>query len=502
MSIHLLSAAKAYQAIVVFVDESKKFLTYWNDKSLRQWAEPIIKQDFLGRYKESLLLYPPQEGPTKRLLVMGAGKANKLTLHKVRALAAAAAAFLRDKGHLDRVGIAVPSLRGLKVGDVAEAIQTGIELHQFSFRDFKTDSSDEEKQRRKPFTFDLLVADKADAKIAQVSAEKGRVIAEGVNWARRIILLSGEQLGPSELAQQAQKMVASSKNKTKLKISVWDEKELKKNKFGGLLCVGRGSERPPRFIVIEYRNAAKSRAPICLVGKGITFDSGGLSLKPGPAMETMKYDMAGAASVLAATKIVAGLGLKVNLVTLVPAAENMPSGRATRPGDIIEMGSGKTVEILNTDAEGRLVLSDALHYGSTHYSPKFMVDVATLTGSCALAVGEAAAGLFTNNKIIETKLQKAGQEAGENLFPLPNYDDFYVDLLRSDVADLKNIGGREAGASTAAIFLRHFVKEGTPWAHLDIAGCGWYDSPRDFIGMRGPSGIPIRTLVQFVENEG
>ena len=210
--------------------------------------------------------------------------------------------------------------------------------------------------------------------------------------------------------------------------------------------------------------------------------------------------MAGSASVMGAFKIVTDLKLKVNVVALVPTVENMPSGHAIRPGDVLTMASGKTVEVLNTDAEGRLILADALFYATTQYKPRAVVDVATLTGACAVAVGEAAVGMFTNNKKVQTGLMKAASEVQENLWPLPDFDDFYAHLLKSDIADLKNIGGKEAGASTASIFLRHFVHNDIPWAHFDIAGCGWYEAPRDFIGGRGASGVPIRTLAEFVEN--
>jgi leucyl aminopeptidase len=320
-----------------------------------------------------------------------------------------------------------------------------------------------------------------------------------VNWARRLILLPGSQLWPDELVKKAQEMVAASPSKSKIKAQYWGDKELRKNKFGGVLGVGQGSDHQPRFIVLEYLQGKKSDSPIVLVGKGITFDSGGLSLKPPSSQETMKYDMAGSASVMAAFKIATDLQWKVNLVVLVPTAENMPSGGAIRPGDILEMASGATVEVLNTDAEGRLILADALFYATTRYKPKAVIDVATLTGAAAMALGEAAVGIYSNSDKVEKALFESGARVQENLWSLPKFEDFYAPMLKSEIADLRNIGGREAGASTASIFLKHFVKNDTPWAHFDIAGCGWYDSPRDFISMKGPSGVPIRLLADFIE---
>ncbi len=296
-------------------------------------------------------------------------------------------------------------------------------------------------------------------------------------------------------------MALASPQKSKIKVDIWDEAKLKKNAFGGVLAVGKGSDNRPHFIILEYHGGKKSEKPIALVGKGVTFDSGGLSLKPPPSQETMKYDMAGAASVLGAFKIATDLGIKKNLVVLIPTVENMPSGGAQRPGDIITMASGKTVEVLNTDAEGRLILADALFWATTKYSPRACIDVATLTGACALAVGNAAAGCYTNNPKLQQNLMKSAEAVQEGMWPLPNFEEFYADLIISDVADIRNTGKvREAGASTASTFLKHFVHNDVPWAHLDIAGCGWYDGPRDFIGCRGASGVPIRTLVNFIEN--
>lgn len=492
------SELKSLEALVVFIDEQKRILGKIADKQILDAVSRPLKADFKGKLKESLVLYVDSPA-ANRVLLIGLGDTKKLTPYNLRAAAAQATSSIRSLGLKKNLGILVPSLGKFGVDEMIQAFVEGTILFQLNFNVYKTEMKEDEKKRAEPISFDYILPDKKAVKTAEAGCRRGTIIAEGVNWSRRLIQTPGMDLYPEELARQALKMVASSPSKAKIKTQVWGKKELTKAGFGGLLGVGQGSERDPQFIILEYSGGKKGDAPVVLVGKGITFDSGGLSLKPPQAMETMKYDMAGAASVLGAFKIITDLQAKTNLVCLVPSAENMPSGHAIRPGDILKMASGKTVEVLNTDAEGRLILADALHYAATNYKPRAIIDVATLTGACAAAVGEAAVGLYTNSKKLRASLQKASDEVQENLFPLPDYENFYAPLLKSDVADLKNIGGKEAGASTASIFLKHFVHD-VPWAHFDIAGCGWYDAPRDFIGSRGSSGVSIRTMAEFVEN--
>ncbi|MBN8554550.1 MAG: leucyl aminopeptidase [Deltaproteobacteria bacterium] len=499
MSISSLSESKKLEALVVFVDDSRKILSKIEDAELKDLIKQPLTSDFKGKYKETCLLYSSSP-VAKRVLLVGVGKIANLEMNCLRSVSATASLTLKNLGQTKNLGMSVPSVKKFSAAEVVEALIEGNELCQLQFNQFKSAPKDDEKIRFEKLSFEYLVSDKKDLKAAAAGYERGSIIAGGVNWARRLIMTPGGDLPPDELVKETQKMVASSPSKSQIKADYWTVKELEKNKFGGVLGVGQGSDNPPRFIILEYFAGKKSDRPVVLVGKGITFDSGGLSLKPPASMETMKYDMAGSGSVLAAFKIITDLKVKVNLVALVPTAENMPSGAAIRPGDILRMASGTTVEVLNTDAEGRLVLADALHYATTKYKPRAVIDVATLTGACAVAVGEAAAGIFSNNKKLMAAMMKASATSQENLWPLPDFDDFYAGMLKSDVADLKNIGGREAGASTASIFLRHFIKDNTPWAHLDIAGCGWYDAPRDFIAQKGSSGIPIRLLAEFVEN--
>jgi leucyl aminopeptidase len=500
MSILLSSQIKQLEALIVLVDENKKILGKLPSSELADLVQKTVAVDFKGKLKETLTLYP-QNTLTKRILVVGAGKTTSIGGHQLRALAACAVQTLKNLGVSSTIGLVWPlGIKGT-ASEIAQSLTEGQILSQLRFTRFKSEKEDE-KAKNVEVKIDLVIDSKKDAKSIESGIHRGTVIAEGVNWARRIIHTPGGHLNPDQLAEEAEKLAKNSAVKSKIKGEFWTVKELEKNKFGGVLGVGQGSSNPPRFIVLEYWGAKKSDQPVALVGKGVTFDSGGLSLKPPASMETMKYDMAGAGSVLAAFKILTELQVKANVIALVPTAENMPSGDAIRPGDVLTMASGKTVEVLNTDAEGRLILADALFWATTKYHPRAVVDVATLTGACAMLVGEAAAGLFSNSKKLEAALGQASSEVKENFFPLPNYDDFYSSLLKSDIADLKNIGGKEAGASTAAIFLRHFVHNKTPWAHLDIAGCGWYDAPRDFITQRGPSGVCIRSLVNFVEKFG
>jgi leucyl aminopeptidase len=483
---------------VFFADDSKRLLSKVLDSQLQGEIQHAIKLDFKGKLKESLVLYP-SVGP-KRVLVVGLGSMGKLSTYSIRSAAAVIISQAKSMGVTKDVQVALPGVKKLTAEEVAQALTEGFALSQVNFHEFKTQRKEEDKARFTVIAPEIIVSDKRDLKAVESGTTRGRIIGEGVNWARHLILTPGSHLTPAKLAASAQSMAKTHPAKAKLNVEVWTEKELAKHKFGGVLGVGQGSANPPRFIIVEYMNGKKTDAPVILVGKGITFDSGGLSLKPPQGQETMKYDMAGSASVLGAIKIIAELGVKANVVALVPSAENMPSGTAIRPGDILHMASGKTVEVLNTDAEGRLILADALHWATTHYKPRAVLDVATLTGACAAALGDAAVGVFANSKKLLQALQKSSHSTQENIWELPNFPEVYKPLLKSDIADLKNIGGPKAGASTASLFLEEFIASETPWAHFDIAGAGWYDSPRDFIAARGPSGIPIRLMVDFVEN--
>jgi leucyl aminopeptidase len=316
---------------------------------------------------------------------------------------------------------------------------------------------------------------------------QGQAVAEGVTLARECGNRPGNYCTPTFLANEAKRLGKQFKH---LKVQVLDRPALEKLGMGSFLSVANGSDEPPKFIILNYEGAAKSQAPVVLVGKGITFDSGGISIKPGPGMDEMKFDMGGAASVLGTFRAIAELKPKVNLIGLIPTCENMPSGTATRPGDVVTSMSGQTIEVLNTDAEGRLILCDALTYAE-RFKPAAVVDIATLTGACVIALGHIHSGLFSADEELAQSLLSAGQQAQDTAWRLP-LDDEYGDSLKSNFADLGNVGGREGGAITAAVFLSKFTKA-YRWAHLDIAGSAWKGG-----GAKGGTGRPVGLLTQFV----
>jgi leucyl aminopeptidase len=303
-------------------------------------------------------------------------------------------------------------------------------------------------------------------------------------------------LSPDQLAREARKIA----REMGLRIHVLGVPELERRKMGAILAVGGGSARPPRLVALEYapKGGTRGARPVCLVGKGITFDSGGISIKPAQGMEEMKHDMSGAATVLGVLRACALLELPTPVVGVIGAAENLPSGTAYRPGDIVTAASGKTIEVVNTDAEGRVVLADALHYARTEYDPCAIVDLATLTGACVVALGRWATGLFGSHAGLVETIRAAGETTGECVWPMPLLDGHKREI-RSEVADLKNTGGRHAGASTAAAFLAHFVGD-TPWAHLDIAGTAWTTTPPAGYQPRGATGVGVRLLVEVLRH--
>jgi len=331
-----------------------------------------------------------------------------------------------------------------------------------------------------------LYCQKGDQKAVQQGLRQGEAVAAGMTLAREFGNRPGNACTPTWLGQQAKKLG----KQFDLQVDVLDRKEIEKLGMGSFLAVAQGSEEPPRFIVARYDGAAKSQAPVVLVGKGITFDTGGISLKPGAEMDEMKFDMCGAASVLGTLAAVASLKARVNLVVLVPTCDNMPSGRAVKPGDVVTSMSGQTVEILNTDAEGRLILCDALTYAE-RFKPAVVVDVATLTGACVVALGHHHSGLFSADDAVAARMLAASQTALDPCWRMP-LDEEYDEALKSNFADMANVGGRPGGAITAAMFLRRYTAK-YPWAHLDIAGTAWKSGSH-----KGATGRPVGLLTHFV----
>ena len=368
-----------------------------------------------------------------------------------------------------------------------EAVQAAVEaigLGAYRFDRYKK-RSDEPNLTRAT----VLVQGRWDAKAVSKAAKAGQIVAEAVCWARDLVNTPAGDLPPAAIAKQAQAMAKA----VGLTCKVWTEPQLKQGGFGGIIGVGQGSVNPPRMIELRYTGAGKA-TPIALSGKGIAFDSGGLSIKDAGGMETMKCDMGGAASILATMQVIARLKPKVNVIAAIPCSENMPSGTAQKPGDVITHRGGTTSEVLNTDAEGRLILADALAY-LTEQHPACIVDTATLTGACMVALGTDITGAFGNDDVLAQDLVAAGSAVGEPIWQMPLWGD-YRPLIDSKVADIKNVGKRYGGAITAAWFLAEFVGD-TPWVHLDIAGPAFVEAATD-LGPAGATGVPVRALVRFV----
>lgn len=374
-----------------------------------------------------------------------------------------------------------------------EAIIQGLLLGEYEFKKYKSKKVDEVEQVEKVVEEVTIVVKTANELIkTKEEAEKAEIYCQAVFLARDLVNEPSSLTTPSYLAHLAEKLGKENGFQTE----IFGEKEMEKMGMGCLLGVSKGSDEEAKFIKMEYSPLSGRSRTIVLVGKGVTFDTGGLSLKPSDGMETMKMDMAGAASILAVFSVLAKLKIKGHVIGLIPATENMPSGKAVKPGDILKSFSGKTVEVLNTDAEGRLILADALSYGLT-LKPDIMIDLATLTGACMVALGEEIAGLFTKDEKLKTELLAAAGKSGEKIWPLP-LEENYEELLKSNVADLKNVAGKKyGGAITAALFLQEFVGK-TVWAHLDIAGPAWEEKGNELMP-KGGTGFGVRTILNFLQ---
>jgi leucyl aminopeptidase len=456
-------------------------------------AAVIASGDFSGKAGEAQLVYPRNAGRMRRVLLLGIGEEAKLDAEALRT-AAGSAVGQAAKRKAARVVFVVPTLRKLRPAAVAQALAEGAVLADYRFDTYSRNGADAPGHVA---AFTLCLERGGELRAARAAARTGVILAESQNLARQLSNEPANALPPAALALAAQRVA----KEVGLRVRVFDVAEMKRRKMGGILAVGAGSANPPRLIVLEHGRAAakprggRRRATICLVGKGITFDSGGISIKPSAGMEEMKHDMSGAAAVVGALRACALLGIPHHVVGVIAAAENLPSATAYRPGDIVTAMSGKTIEVLNTDAEGRVVLADALHYARTEFEPAAMIDLATLTGACVVALGKWASGLFGNDEKLITLAREAGETTGERLWPLPLWD-AHKKHIHSEVASVKNTGGRDAGSSTAAAFLAAFVGD-TPWVHLDIAGTAW-------VGKGGPyqpfgaTGVGVRLLLELL----
>ncbi|MDX1648413.1 MAG: leucyl aminopeptidase [Myxococcota bacterium] len=456
-------------------------------------AAVLASGDFRGRRAESLLLYgDPEEGP-RRVLLVGLGPEPKADADALREAAAVAvtAALPRE---VETLELLAPPLRQPRPAGAAQALAEGLVLGAYRFDRYQS-----ERGPQPPARATLRVEKGADLRAARRAARDGVVLAESQNLARDLSNEPPNALAPADVAREARRMA----KETGLRVRVLEPAELRRRGFGAMMAVAQGSANPPRLIVLEHNAPGRGkgtrarRRTVCLVGKGVTFDSGGLSLKPSASMATMKHDMSGAAAVIGAMRAVALLKLPLHVVGVVGAVENMPSGTAYRPDDILKSLSGRTIEVTNTDAEGRLVLADALHFARTEYEPEAMIDLATLTGACVIALGSWSAAVLGNHDRLARLVMEAGEATGERYWQLPLWD-AHREFMKSQIADVKQTGGREAGTITAAAFLSHFVGE-TPWAHLDIAPVANTDTPRP--GQpRGATGFGVRSLVELLRS--
>jgi len=438
--------------------------------------------DFTGKKEELALLHVP--GAASRILLVGLGKPEETGRNGLRRAAAAAARRARAVGVPSLGFFLAPEARGpVTPREQGQVVAEGLVYGQWHYHEMKAPPED-----KKPPLEEAQILAPADTAELQAGHAVGAAVAAGQAFARNLQVLPGNVCTPSYLAAQAGDMV----RRHGLKGTVLDLAAIRAEKLGGLLAVAQGSAEEPRFIVLEYEGAPG--APIVLVGKGVTFDTGGISIKPADKMEDMKYDMSGAAAVLGTFEMLGRLRPRLRVVGLIPAAENMPGSRALKPGDVVKSHYGKTIEIVNTDAEGRLILCDALSY-ARRFNPACVLDAATLTGAVVVALGHFTSGVMGTDEGLVDEVRRAGDRAGERVWPLPLWDE-YRDLIKSEIADVKNSGGRPAGSISAGWFLREFVS-GFPWAHIDIAGTAYSDR-EDVTRVKGPTGVCMRLFAEFV----
>jgi leucyl aminopeptidase len=443
-------------------------------------SKAVKNGDFKGARDESLLMVSHGRGPA-RVLLLGLGDGNDAYATITRA-----ATLAGRRGNA--LGVRRMAFWSEKLaGDQVEAAAFGLSRGAWDFTDYRTQPP--AKDRPKPLVEGVVIA--SDARAARPALAAGVALGEGQRLARRLQQLPGNVCTPEYLARTARDIA----KRHRLRVTVFGRRDLKRLKMESFLAVAAGTPQDPKLIVLEYRGGRRGDAPVALVGKGLCFDSGGISIKPAQGMEMMKYDMSGAAGVLGALEAIARLKLRINVVGLIGSTTNMPSGTSMNPGDVVTASNGKTIEILNTDAEGRLVLADVLAY-SARFKPAAIIDAATLTGACVIALGSSATGVMTNDETLQAEVLAAAKRGGEPGWPLPMWDD-YREMIKGDIADIKNIGGKGAGTITAALFLREFVPNGTPWVHLDIAGTAYSEADLTVIP-KGPTGVPVRTFVEFV----
>ncbi len=437
----------------------------------------LISREFPGKLNEVMLIPAADDIKPEKILLVGLGKRGEVSSEKTRQAGGKAAVYIRDAG-MKNIALSTRVIYSLKLSpiDFVEGSLLGL----YTFDRYRSEDS---KKKIKSFT---VLSEVSKGLVDEI--KWARIGASSVYFTRDLINTPSNDMTPTHLAREA--LFLKRKN---LSVKILQKKDVKKLGMGAYLSVTRGSKEPPRFIVLNYRGA--KGAPLVLIGKSITFDSGGISLKPAEGMEKMKYDMAGGAVVLGVIKAVSELGLPVNLIGILPATENLPGGSATKPGDVVMSVNRKTVEIVNTDAEGRLIIADAIGYAG-RFKPWAIIDIATLTGACSIALGNEAIAMMGNNRDLIEKIKKSADKTYERVWEMPLFEE-YKEYLRSDIADIKNSGGKNGSLVTSAYFLFEFVGK-VPWVHLDIAGTAWADKDKPYIP-KGASGIGVRLILNLIK---
>lgn len=474
--------------ICVFEGEKPAGALLDADKALGGLISSAIKDgEYSGKPGEVMFFHSASalKGGPAKIIIAGLGKKETFTGTALMGAAGSAAGMARKLG-LKSITASAEGIGGLSPCDTASLIVQGIEMGMYTIDTFKTPDP-----KKKVIDRVTLIASADETSGVKAGVAEGSLLAGSVNFARDMINAPANRMTPSDMAKQAK----AAGKEFGFKVKVLEESDCRKLGMGAFLGVSAGSEQPAKFIVMEYNGSKKKNAkPTVVVGKAITFDSGGISIKPSDGMDKMKYDMAGGAATIGIMRAAAALKLPVNLVGLVPASENLPSGGALKPGDVVKSMNGKTSEIISTDAEGRLVLSDALCYAS-RYKPEAVIDIATLTGACVIALGDLAIGLMTNNAELAAKVKTAADATGERVWELPMWDE-YLERMKGDVTDLKNVGGRQAATVTAGKYLEEFVDY--PWVHLDIAGTAWEERGKPY-QPKGARGTGVRLIIEYLK---
>ncbi|HET9392618.1 MAG TPA: leucyl aminopeptidase [Candidatus Rubrimentiphilum sp.] len=454
------------------------------DAQLQGAVTEILAGEISGKLCEVSLIHA-HDKPYKRVLLIGLGDAKKFEPYMLARFAGTAVRYLGRRNIRD-IAVALPAqVKG------AETACASLLVEGATTGGFDATVYQKQPEKRSGVESLAILAGTLDQKALQAGVARGEILGDAVNFARKLAITPANDMTPSHLAKAAEEAA----KETGLEVDILDADRCRKEGMGSFLSVAQGSAQPPKFIVLKYTGDPGSKELLAFVGKGITFDTGGISLKPPERMEDMKYDMSGAAAVIASLRAIAKLKPKLNVVGIAPATENMPGGRATKPGDIFTAMNGKTIEVINTDAEGRLILADGLCYANKLGATK-IIDAATLTGACVIALGHTASAAVSNNDELVQQFLTTAKATGERYWQMPLYDE-YGDLMKSDIADLKNTGGRPAGTLTAAAFLRAFAGE-TPWVHLDVAGTAYLDSESAWQA-KGPTGTPVRAFLAFAE---